>query len=169
MSGRLLMEGATVTKRLLIAASCLALTLALGWAPGAAAKKKPQTPDTFSPGTYVAKTNQETVAIGFRTFQFRVTKKNKVILETEPVVRKELCTSTPVFTLDGATPSKPLSRRGAFAFDNTFEGTKIDRIKGQFVNSTTVEGFALYNFQGESELCSPGSIKVEFKARKQKK
>jgi hypothetical protein len=145
------------------------LALALACVPGAvAAKKKSTAPSSFRSGSYLAKTKQETVALQFRTFQFTLNRKGKVTLLTEPVVRRDLCTSGPVFTLDGATPTKPLSRRGAFAFTSTFEGTRIDSIKGQFVKDTRVEGFAVYNFQGQSDLCTPGSVKVAFTATRQK-
>jgi hypothetical protein len=155
-------------KCLLAGVWCLALAVAS--VPGAtAAKKKSAASDSFRPGSYVAKTKQETVALEFRTFQFSLNKKGRVTLLTEPVVRRDLCTSFPVFTLDGATPTKPLSGRGAFKFTSTFEGTRIDSIKGQFVSPTKVEGFAVYNFQGQSDLCTPGSEKVEFTASRPKK
>lgn len=117
----------------------------------------------------MGKTKQETVDVDFRKIEFRLSKKGKVTLLTEPVVRREFCTSVPVFTLDGATPSKPLSSRGAFTFTNTFLGTQVDKIKGQFVSDTRIEGFALYNFQGQSDLCSPGTARVNFGANRQKK
>ena len=110
------MERATATegtegrgrKRVLVAAWCLALTLAC--VPAATAAKKNSKPVTsFKPGSYTGKTVQETVAVDFRKFQFTLNKKGKVTLLTEPVVRRDLCTSVPVFTLDGATPTKPLS------------------------------------------------------------
>lgn len=166
------MERATASegrgrKRLLVAIWCLVLMLA-SVPLAAAAKQKSTLPDSFRSGTYLAKTKQETVALGFRSFEFTLNKKGKVTLMTEPVVRKEFCTSVPVFTLDGATPTKPLSKRGAFKFTSTFEGTRIDSIKGQFVSSTRVEGFAVYNFQGQSDLCTPGSVKIPFTATRQK-
>jgi len=169
------MERATITegiegrgrKCLLVAVWCLALALAC--APGATGAKKKSAPGSFKPGTYVAKTKQETVAVEFRTFEFRLNKKGKATLLTEPVVRRGFCTSVPVFTLDEATPTKPLSRRGAFRFTKTFEGNRIDSIKGRFASSTKVEGFAVYNFQGQSDLCTPGSAKIAFKASRQKK
>ena len=172
------MERATVTEgiegrgrtRLLVAAIVLSFALALALVPPATgAKKKKQGSTSFRSGTYIGKTVQETVAAEFRKLEFQLSKKGKMTLITEPVVRRDLCTSAPVFTLDGQTPTKPLSRRGAFAFENTFEGTKIDKIKGQFVTSTRIEGFALYNFQGQSDLCTPGSAKVKFTATRQKK
>jgi hypothetical protein len=169
------MERATATegiegrgrKRLLVAAWCLALALACVPAATAAEKKsKPVT--SFRSGTYAGVTKQETVAKEFRSVEFTLSKKGRVTLTAEPVVRKEFCTSVPVFTLDDATPTKPLSRRGAFKFTSTFEGTRIDSIKGQFVSETRVEGFAVYNFQGQSDLCTPGSVKVAFAATRQK-
>jgi hypothetical protein len=169
------MERATITegiegrgrKCLLAAVWCLALVLTC--VPASTAAKKNSKPVTsFRSGNYTAKTKQETVALEFRTFQFSLNKKGKVTLLTEPVVRRDLCTSFPVFTLDGATPTKPLSGRGAFKFTSTFEGTKLDSIKGQFTSSTKVEGFAVYNFQGQSDLCTPGTVKVAFTAARQK-
>jgi hypothetical protein len=144
-----------------------ALALLLVAAPNAGAAPKGDT--VFRSGTYSGKTKQETVDLDFRKIEFRLSRKGKVTLLTEPVVRREFCTSVPVFTLDGATPTKPLSRRGAFTFTNTFLGTKVDRIKARFVSETRIEGFALYNFQGQSDLCSPGSVKVQFGANRAKK
>jgi hypothetical protein len=122
----------------------------------------------FKPGTFIGKTKQETVDSDFRNLEFKVSKKGRVTLIKEPVVRRDFCTTVPVFTLDGAQPTKPLSRRGAFSFTSTFEGTKIDRIRGQFISTTRIEGTAVYNFQG-SDLCSPGATKVNFAANRQKK
>jgi hypothetical protein len=136
-------------------------------APGAATAQKRSDP-VFSPGTFEGKTKQETVAANFRNIEFKVSRKGRVTLMAEPVVRRDLCTTTPVFTLEGATPTKPMSRGGAFSFTSTFEGTKIDRIRGQFVSPTVIEGTAVYNFEG-SDLCSAGVAKVAFTARKQGK
>ena len=122
----------------------------------------------FKPGTFIGKTKQETVDSDFRNLEFKVSKKGRVTLIKEPVVRRDFCTTVPVFTLDGAQPTKPLSRRGAFSFTSTFEGTKIDRIRGRFISTTRIEGTAVYNFQG-SDLCSPGATKVNFAANRQKK
>jgi hypothetical protein len=133
---------------------------------GTPAQKKSK--PVFQPGTYKGKTVQENVGAGFRNVEFEVSRKGRVTLITEPVVRREFCTTAPVFTLEGETPTKPLSGRGAFSFTKTFEGTKIDRIKGKFVTPTRIEGTAVYNFQA-SDLCSEGATKVEFTAAKQTK
>jgi hypothetical protein len=166
------MESATIIRRRrgrALAVGAAALAIVLAYAPSAGAAKKKEGATNFRSGTYVGKTRQETVEAEFRTIELRVTKAGKVKLLTEPVVRFGFCTSVPVFTLDGAEPSKPLSRRGAFAFENTFLGTKVDKIRGQFVSDSRIEGFALYNFQGQSDLCGPGAVKVNFRASRQKK
>jgi hypothetical protein len=136
-------------------------------APTAASAQRRAAP-VFQPGTFSGKTKQETVALDFRNLQFRVSRKGRVTLLKEPVVRREFCTTVPVFTLDGAQPTKPLSRRGAFAFTNTFEGARIDSIRGRFVTPRRIEGTAVYNFQG-SDLCSAGATRVNFVANRQKK
>jgi len=117
----------------------------------------------FKDGTYKAKTDQTAVGDSFRTFKFQV-KKGKVTLLTEPVVARQFCLSTDVFTVDGQ-PKKPLSKRGAFTFTHTFFGTKIDKISGRFTESDTVEGKAVYNFFGQ-DLCSEGPMKVAFTAHR---
>lgn len=114
-------------------------------------------------GKYSGETDQESVSTSFRKIEFTV-KKGKVKLTTEPVVSRSLCVSTPVFTLEGPL-TKPLSKRGAFTFTKTFMGNKIDKIKGHFVSSKEVEGFAIYHFLG-SDLCTEGKTKVTFKASK---
>jgi hypothetical protein len=134
-------------------------------APAANAQRRAP---VFQPGTYSGKTKQETVALDFRNLQFRVSRRGRVTLLKEPVVRREFCTTVPVFTLDGAQPTKPLSRRGAFAFTNTFEGARIDSIRGRFVTPRRIEGTAVYNFQG-SDLCSAGATRVNFVANRTKK
>jgi hypothetical protein len=145
----------------ILSASIVAVT------PGVSPAQK-RSAAVFKPGTFTGKTRQESVALDFRNVQFKVSKKGRVTLIREPVVRRDFCTTVPVFTLDGAQPTKPLSRRGAFSFTSTFEGTKIDRIRGQFISPTRIEGTAVYNFQG-SDLCSPGATKVNFAANRQKK
>lgn len=153
------------SRNLALGAAALALFLASPIASGAAKKGG----SGFKSGSYTGTTTQDDVAAGFNTIAFTI-KKGKVTLTTEPVIRRELCTSPPVFTLDGATPSKPLSKRGAFTFTSTFLGTKIDKITGRFVEPDTIEGKIVYNFAG-SDLCSAGATKTEFTATtgKQKK
>lgn len=113
-------------------------------------------------GSYSGKTTQESVTASYRTVKFKL-RKGRVTLTGEPVVAKGLCLSTPVFTLDG-TPTKRLSKRGAFTFTRTFVGSKFDRISGRFVSSTEVEGFVVYHFPAQ-DLCSAGKIKVRFSAK----
>jgi hypothetical protein len=90
-------------------------------------------------------------------------KKGKVTLITEPVVAREACVSSPVFTLDG-NPKHKLGRNRTFTFTHTSLGTKIDKIHGRFVSPNEVEGYALYNFPAQ-DLCSAGKAKVNFTAR----
>jgi hypothetical protein len=113
-------------------------------------------------GAYNGKTQQSTVNSPFNKIQFKV-KKNKVTLTTEPTVSRGLCTSFPVFTLDG-TPSKKISGRGKFTFTHTYMGNKFDKISGQFVSSKEIEGFAIYHFPAQ-DLCSEGKVKVKFSAK----
>lgn len=145
---------------LCVAAGLMALAL---WVPVAEAAKS-----SFKGGTYTAKTKQENVATEFRTFELKI-KKGRVTLMSEPVVRKQDCTTVPVFTLEGATPRKPLSGRGAFTFTQTFSGTKIDKITGRYTSDSLIEGFVVYNFMTQNDLCTEGSVKVDFTARKGKK
>jgi hypothetical protein len=113
-------------------------------------------------GTYRGKTTQEAVSAGYRSIQFTV-RKGKITLTTEPTVAKELCLSTPVFTLDG-TPTKKLGKNRTFTFTHTFLGTKVDKIHGRFVSPTEVEGYAIYHFPAQ-DLCSEGRSKVNFTAK----
>ncbi len=116
----------------------------------------------FKSGRYSGKTTQATVTGSFRTIQFTA-RKGKVTLTREPVVAKGLCLSAPVFTLDG-TPTKRLSKRGAFSFVQTFVGSKFHRIKGRFVSPTEVDGFVVYHFQAQ-DLCAAGKVKLRFSAK----
>ena len=68
--------------------------------------------------------------------------------------RPGLCLSTDVFTQDGTT-SKKLGRNRKFTITHTFFGNKIDKIHGQFVSSTEVEGYAIYHFFAQ-DLCLRG-------------
>lgn len=142
-----------------------ALLLVLAWSPGLSVAKKGGS--AFKGGAYSGKTTQEDVASSARKLEFTI-KKGKVTLTTEPVVRRDLCLSPPVFTLEGRTPKKPLSSRGAFSFTETFLGTKIDKISGRFVSENEVEGTVVYNFAG-GNLCSAGATKTTFTAKAKKK
>jgi hypothetical protein len=121
----------------------------------------------FKTGTFNGKTGQTDVDSDFRNISLKV-KKGRVTLVTEPVIRREFCTSAPVFTLEGATPSKPLSRRGTFSFTSTFLGTQIDKISGHYVTPSKIEGTIVYHFAA-SDLCSPGAAKTTFAANQGKK
>jgi hypothetical protein len=113
-------------------------------------------------GTYSGATTQTAVAGSFRSIQFTVSK-GKVTLTTEPTVARELCLSTPVFTLDG-NPSKKLGRNRTFTFTHTFLGDRFDKIHGRFVSPTEVEGYAIYHFPAQ-DLCTEGKTKVAFTAK----
>jgi hypothetical protein len=114
-------------------------------------------------GSYRGQTAQESVSSGYRSIQFSV-RKGRVTLTTEPTVARDLCLSTPVFTLDG-NPTKKLAKNRTFTFTHTFLGTKMDKIHGRFTSPTEIEGYAIYNFPGQ-ELCSEGGTKVNFTARR---
>ena len=113
-------------------------------------------------GVYRGQTAQASVSPSFRSIQFSV-RKGKVTLTTEPTVARDLCLSTPVFTLDG-NPTKKLGRNRTFTFTHTFLGTKMDKIHGRFTSPTEVEGYAIYHFPAQ-ELCSEGKSKVSFTAK----
>jgi hypothetical protein len=112
-------------------------------------------------GRYNGKTDQDAVSTSFRRIQFTV-KKGKVTLITEPVVAREACVSSPVFTLDGS-PSHKLGRNRSFSFTQTFLGSKIDTIHGRFVSPDEIEGYAIYHFAAQ-DLCSEGKVRVNFVA-----
>jgi hypothetical protein len=149
------MRDQTIRARVLITAVVLSV-LVMAAAPGTGLAKS-----RFKGGTYSGKTDQDSVSSSFRKLEFKI-KKGKVTLTTEPVVNRDLCVSTPVFTLDG-DPVKPLSKRGAFTFTKTFQGDKIDKISGRFTSPKKIEGFAIYHFFG-SDLCTEGKTKVKFEA-----
>jgi hypothetical protein len=113
-------------------------------------------------GIYTGATTQTSVAGSFRSIQFTVSK-GRVTLTTEPTVARELCLSTPVFTLDG-NPTKKLGRNRSFTFTHTFLGDRFDKIHGRFVSPTEVEGYAIYHFSAQG-LCTEGKTKVNFTAK----
>ena len=141
--------------RTLLIATALASVLLLG--PGAA-----DAGVAVKTGKYKGSTTQQAVSSTFRKIQFSV-KKGKVTLTQEPSVARDLCVSTPVFTIDG-DPRHKLGRNGTFTFTHTFLGTKIDKIHGRFVSPNEVEGYAIYHFSSQ-DLCSAGRSKVNFTAR----
>jgi hypothetical protein len=135
----------------------LVVAAALAVASGSAGAGTP-----IKPGAYGGQTTQQSVSAGFNSLQFTV-RKGKVTLTAEPVVARELCLSTPVFTLDGS-PTKKLGKNRTFTFTHTFLGTKVDKIHGRFISPTEVEGFAIYHFPAQ-DLCSEGRSKVNFTAK----
>ena len=141
--------------RILLIATALAGLLLVG--PGAADAGM-----AVKTGKYKGATTQQAVSSSFRKIQFTV-KKGKVKLTQEPSVARDLCVSTPVFTIDG-DPSHKLGRNRTFTFTHTFLGTKIDKIHGRFVSRDEVEGYAIYHFSGQ-DLCSEGRSKVNFTAK----
>jgi hypothetical protein len=141
--------------RILLPAVALATGLLLG--PGAA-----DAGPGVKTGKYKGKTTQAAVSSSHRGITFTV-KKGTVTLTREPTVARELCVSTPVFTVNG-NPSHKLGRNGTFTFTRTFLGTKLDKIQGRFVPPDEVEGFAIYHFSAQ-DLCSAGRSKVNFTAK----
>jgi hypothetical protein len=141
--------------RILLPAFALATVLLLG--PGAA-----DAGIGVKTGKYKGKTTQAAVASSFRVIAFTV-KKGRVTLTREPTVARELCVSTPVFTLDG-NPRQKLGRNGTFTFTHTFVGTKVDKIHGRFVGPDQIEGSAIYHFSGQ-DLCTEGRAEVSFTAK----
>jgi hypothetical protein len=147
----------TTAIRLAAAATLAATLIVLVPAPAGAG-----TP--IKTGKYSGSTDQEAVASGFRKVEFTF-KKGKVTLTTEPTVAFGACLSTPVFTLDGATPSKKIGNHRAFTITHTFFGNKIDKIHGRWTSSNEVDGYALYHFAAQ-DLCGQGKAKVNFTATK---
>jgi hypothetical protein len=117
-------------------------------------------------GTFRGVTKQTTVAKTARQLEFRV-KGRRITLNKEPVLRRSLCLSPPVFTLEG-TPRTRVRGGGSFSYVRTFVGSRFHRITGRFVDSKTIEGTALYFFQG-TDLCSEGRVQVRFRASSRKK
>jgi hypothetical protein len=118
-------------------------------------------------GTYKGKTSQVTVEGAFRKIAFKVNGR-RITLTTEPVIRHGFCLSPPVFIEEGAPPvTKKISRNGSFSFDRTFEGSKINRIKGTFVDDRTIEGTARYFFpDSASGQCVAGKEAPTFRAKR---
>jgi hypothetical protein len=118
-------------------------------------------------GTYKGKTSQASVEAPFRQIAFKV-KGKRITLTVEPVIRHGFCLSPPVFIEEGAPPvTKKISRNGSFSFDRTFEGSKINRIKGTFVDDRTIEGTARYFFpDSASGQCVAGKEAPTFRAKR---
>jgi hypothetical protein len=118
-------------------------------------------------GTYKGKTSQVSVEAPFRRIAFKV-KGKRITLTVEPVIRHGFCLSPPVFVEEGAPPvTKKISANGSFAFDRTFEGSRINRIRGTFVDDRTIEGTARYFFPtSASGQCVAGKETPRFTVRR---
>jgi hypothetical protein len=118
-------------------------------------------------GTYKGKTSQASVEAPFRQIAFKV-KGKRITLTVEPVIRHDFCLSPPVFVEEGAPPvTKKISANGSFSFDRTFEGSRINRIRGTFVDDRTIEGTARYFFpDSASGQCAAGKETPRFTARR---
>ncbi|MGH2983160.1 MAG: hypothetical protein ACRDK5_02710 [Solirubrobacterales bacterium] len=118
-------------------------------------------------GKYKGKTSQASVEGAFRKIVFKV-KGRRITLKTEPVIRHGFCLSPPVFVEEGAPPvTKKISRNGTFSFDRTFEGSRINRIRGTFVDDHTIEGTARYYFpDSASGQCVAGKETPSFRAKR---
>jgi hypothetical protein len=117
-------------------------------------------------GTFSGGTRQTTVSKMARQIQFKV-KGRRITLTKEPVLRRSLCLSPPVFTIDGI-PQARVRGSGAFKYVRTFVGSRFHRITGRFLDSKTIEGTAVYFFQG-TDLCTEGKVQVRFRATRGKK
>jgi hypothetical protein len=72
-----------------------------------------------------------------------------------------------LFTIDG-TPQARVRGGGSFKYVRTFVGSRFHRISGRFVNPKTIEGTAVYFFQG-ADLCTAGRVEVQYRATRGKK
>jgi hypothetical protein len=118
-------------------------------------------------GTYKGKTSQASVEAPFRQIAFKV-KGKRITLTVEPVIRHDFCLSPPVFVEEGGPAvTKKISANGSFSFDRTFEGSRINRIRGTFVDDRTIEGTARYFFpDSASGQCAAGKETPRFTARR---
>jgi hypothetical protein len=116
-------------------------------------------------GAYKGKTAQVSVEAPFRQIAFKV-KGKRITLTVEPVIRHGFCLSPPVFVEEGAPPvTKKISRNGSFSFERTFEGSRMNRIKGTFVDEKTIEGKVRYFFpDSASGQCVAGKETPRFTA-----
>jgi hypothetical protein len=146
---------------------CLALTVAVvsialgaGLAPAGAAKVQPKK------GTYSGNTKQSNVLKSARAIAFKV-KGKKITLTTEPVVAKGLCVSPPVFLIDPGQTVSTKIKGGRFSFSATHVGSKINRIKGTFTSTETIEGEITYYFDDSAtDLCQAGKKKTTFEIKR---
>jgi hypothetical protein len=116
-------------------------------------------------GTYKGKTSQASVEAPFRQIAFKVTGK-RITLTVEPVIRHGFCLSPPVFVEQGEPAvTKKISGNGSFAFERTFEGSRMNLIRGTFVDEKTIEGRIRYFFpDSASGQCVAGKETPRFTA-----
>jgi hypothetical protein len=118
-------------------------------------------------GTYKGKTSQTSVEARFRQIRLKVTGR-RITLITEPVIRHGFCLSPPVFVEEGEPAvTKRISGNGSFAFERTFEGSRMNLIRGTFVDEKTIEGRIRYFFpDSASGQCLAGKETPTFRARR---
>jgi hypothetical protein len=116
-------------------------------------------------GTYKGKTSQVSVEAPFRQIAFKV-KGKRITLTVEPVLRHGFCLSPPVFVEQGGPAvTKKISGNGSFAFERTFEGSRMNLIRGTFVDEKTIEGRIRYFFpDSASGQCVAGKETPRFTA-----
>jgi hypothetical protein len=151
----------------LAALCCAAVSLTVVAGSSFGETPAPDGPVQPRKGTYKGKTSQVSVEAPFRQIALRV-KGKRITLTTEPVIRHGFCVSPPVFVEEGAPPvTKKISRNGSFSFDRTFEGSRINRIRGTFVDERTIEGTIRYYFpDSASGECVAGKETPTFTARR---
>jgi hypothetical protein len=118
-------------------------------------------------GKYSGKTTQASVQGSYRRIRFTV-KGKRIRLTTEPVIRHGFCLSPPVFIEEGGPAvTKKISANGTFSFERTFEGSRINRIRGTFVDENTIEGTIRYFFyDSASGQCTAGKETPRFTAER---
>jgi hypothetical protein len=149
------------------AAVIAAIALAGAAVPSFAAPKDQDGKVQPRKGTFKGKTSQVSVEGPFRQIAFRV-KGRMITLTIEPVVRHGFCVSPPVFVEEGGPAvTKKISRKGSFSFERTFEGSRINRITGTFVDDGRIEGTIRYFFpDSASGQCAAGKETPTFTARR---
>jgi len=147
-----------------LALTVVVVAVMLGIAQGSAGGAASVTP---TKGTYSGHTKQDNVLKSARAIGFKVNgKRTRISLTTEPVIARQFCASPPVFLLDVNSVSTKL-KRGKFSFSATFSGSKINKIKGQFVTNKSIEGEITYFFAtSDAGLCSAGKTTTTFTAKK---
>jgi hypothetical protein len=149
-------------RRLTSLASALAVAVVgVGVVAGSAggAKVQPQK------GKYSGATKQSNVLKSARGIAFKV-KGKKITLTTEPTVARGFCVAPPVFLIDGKAVEAKI-KGGRFTFSRTFSGSKINKIKGTFIDEKSIEGELTYFFDAsDAGLCSAGKKVTKFAAKK---